>query len=237
MLFGSAFSSAEELTPEPEAHPSARIGVSGGYGDFGALGGVEARVMLHDLMDTGHNKNHFGIGELLNLRLSWQSQPIRIRLDEFTLLRMGSFLPRDREGEKEWSYFLSAGLAQVRDPSCTRCVSGNIEAGWGASVGIGEDSPLLLFGLLSADFSMAPGFSDFVRAGAGPHAGARLFLTKTVIMMTEGYYRYRLGTTYHHGHHARGEFRWNVSQTFSLWVRGEKFPDGLEGRAGFFYYF
>ncbi len=227
----------EELPAEPSVHPTYRFGISGGYGDFGTIGGIEARAMLHDLMETGHNANHYGIGEIGNVRLSWQSQPSRLRVDEITLLRLGSFAPRDVEEEKEWSYLLSLGMASIRDSSCTRCLSGNLEFGYGPSFALGEKSPFLVFALLSADVSLSSGFSDFFRLGVGPQAGFRLFLARSLVFMTEGYYRYRVGTPYHNGHYGRSELRWNLSKKLAIWLRGEKHPDAWEGRLGTFLYF
>lgn len=235
MAVSPGFAQKDEA-PEPSVHPTFRSGVSGGYGEYGAIVGLEFRGMLHDLMDTGHNARHYGVGEIGNVRLSWQSRPGRVRFDELTLVHLGGFPPRDTEEEKEWSYFLKVGGSTVRDSSCVKCLAGTIEGGWGASLSLGEDSPLLLFGLISADVGLAAGFSDFVRVGAGPHAGIRLNFLRHFVLMAEGYYRYRLGG-YHHGHYGRGELRWNLSRTFSLWARGERFPDGWEGRIGTFFYF
>ncbi len=221
---------------EPLAHPTFRAGISGGYGDFGAIGGIEFRAMLHDLMDTGHNSKHYGIGEVGNVRLSWQSNPSKVRFDEITLLHLGGFVPRDSDEEKEWSYFLKLSSTTIRDSSCGLCLSGNIEGGWGATLGFGDNSPFLLFGLISADLSLAAGFTDFVRVGAGPHVGFRLFPLRNLVLMAEGYYRYRIGG-YKHGHYGRTELRWNFSKTLALWIRGERFPDGWEAKLGTFFYF
>ena len=226
----------EEEAAEPSVHPTFRAGVSGGYGTYDGIVGLEFRAMLHDLMDTGHNAKHYGVGEVGNIRLSWQAQPQQLRFDEITLVHLAGYVPRDSEEEKALSYFLKVGGSTVRDSSCLKCLSGTVEGGWGASVSLGENSPLLLYGLLSADLALAAGFRDFVRVGAGPHAGIRLNFLRHFVLMAEGYYRYRLGG-YHHGHYGRGELRWNLSRTFSIWARGERYPDGWEGKLGTFFYF
>ncbi len=241
LLGTSGLAVAEDLPnegPEPGVHPTFRIGASGGAGDVGGgLGGIEFRAMLHDLLETGHNNQHFGIGEVGNVRLSWQSQPSRLRIDEITLFRLGSFVPRDQGEEKEWSSLFSLGMATVRDTSCVRCVSANVEFGVGPSFSLGDDSPLLLFGLLSADMSLSSGFTDFIRLGAGPHVGFRLFIARSLVFMTEAFYRYRIGTPYHNGHYGRSELRWNLSKRMAIWARGEKQPDAWEGRLGAYFYF
>ncbi len=155
-----------------EGHDSSLVGVSGGWRDGEAFIDLRLRPAFHDLMDNGAGYPEAMVVRFFDTDLRIYPQSGRVRLQELTLIELGSLSPRS-SAFRPFAWSAGTGLATRRVPD----KDGNLKDAsvWGSQFGAGlawDPAPgLLVYGLADARLDVGTELEDSFSLGPGARLG------------------------------------------------------------------
>jgi hypothetical protein len=180
-------------------HATLRLGLGGGTSDqSGSFETLSVRGAIHDYLDPPSGYPEDSQLEMGHVRLRFDNDARRLRLDRIDAVNIISAAPLDR-----WAHSVSwrvwAGVDNAREIGCERpgsdragwrCLYGGVITGGGFAARLGADQRALLFALFETDVGAGPAFAvghDF-RIGAGGESG--------LIGQIGDHWRFQLGGRY-----------------------------------------
>jgi hypothetical protein len=154
-----------------QGHDSSLFALSAGWRDDEAFIDLRLRPAFHDLMDNSGGYPEFMQIRILDTRMRIYPESGRVRLQELTLLEVGSLGPRSRVF-KPWAWSGKTGLRTRRVPD-----DGDLDDApvWGTQIGAGlawDPHPaVLLYGLADVRLDVGPDLEDDVSLGPGARLG------------------------------------------------------------------
>ncbi len=211
-------------------HGSARMAAGGGWSSQdGALVVVDFRLALHDLGNPTDGYPPHAQIEFLPTRLRLAPREVRGEVDEAWLVRIVSLNDLSRF-ELRPSWRLRFGAATVRDAGCAACLAGQVEFGAGLAKSLG---PLDLFGgvdtALEAAAHLEGTSGSPVRVGIGPGGLLRLRVTRSVVLLADGRWRWLPDAAPRETFDLRAALRVHLTRALSLSLEARRTPVADEG--------
>ncbi len=229
-------SNPRQIPPPSSGHPASghgtrRLSLGPGWAsDAGFYHSAKFRLALHDMSDpSGGYPNELAIGFLpteLRVRVEEQS----VTFENFSLIEVQSFTPRDRFDEAlSWNFRL--GGTRLRDSGCDDCFAGLIEVGGGRAFALWDSKLTFFLHLDNRVVGLAPiegGIADLpLRAGLGPFGGLRLAPNADWTLLVTGDAIYLPTQTPRVMWSGRGTLRAQYYPGFTVSAEGTVQPEGF----------
>jgi hypothetical protein len=205
-------------------HATLRLTAGGGFSnDAGPFQRLSVRGALHDYLDPPNGYPADAELEMMDLRLQFDDQSRRVRLDRLDGLNILSALPYDR-WIRGLSWKVWAGADNARELGCDRpsvnphgwsCLYGGVTTGVGVAARFGPGRRGLAYLLADADVGAGPAFADAhaFRVGGGAEASVDAAVTSWWHWQLAGrYFYYPLGLR-------GGALRGRIAEAFRLGPR------------------
>jgi len=168
--------------PPESGHPSSKLSLATGLEGSNNFWGLELRPAFHDLLDSDQGYLPRSTLIIARIRASFLFSGInKIRLDDFTMGEVTSFVPLSRL-MKPLSWTLSGGLTRPLDMDCFDCVAGYFQGGLGYTLSLSH--ALSITSLLTGHAEISQFFDrfngQFYRGGPGAMLLTILEISKAI---------------------------------------------------------